>query len=274
MFARSVENKVVLITGSSKGIGKQTAQRLCEMGAKVMLNGRNEEKLKRTYQEFKDRGHDVDYRSADVTNEVECRQLIDHTVASFGQIDALINNGSATMEDYAEDLHPETFRQVLVSNSWGAALPTLMALPHLKESNGSVIFISSLAGFLGVPGASAYSMGKMSLTALAQSLRIELALTNVHVGVCHVSFTQNDEDKMVLDADGSMKKVAARPAFLQQSQQRVAQSIINMIRYRQRRKTLSGFGKTVGMLMRNFPLSMERIMRVSQKNKLKKRARN
>ena len=158
----------------------------------------------------------------------------------------------------------------MMSNSYGAALPSLIALPYIRESKGSIVFISSLAGILGVPYASAYSAGKMALTGLAQSLRIELSCYGVHIGVCYVSFTRNDCNKMVLNSDGSMKRVAPRPGFIQQSQRKVARSIINIVKFRKRRKVLSLAGNCTAFMMRRFPFITEKMMTASIRRKRKR----
>jgi len=247
------------------GIGKTIALELCKQGANVILNGRNADRLENTYQEFLKQGFSVLAVRADVTEPVECEMLVEKTLAAFGKIDVLINNAGLSMSERFENLHPEVFDAVVKSNIQGSAYPTLKALPSLKQTKGSVIFISSAAGMIGLPTASAYSAGKMALTAIAQSLKVELAETGVHVGIVHVGFTQNDSNKRVLNAKGELIPVAERPAFIQQTQQQVALAVLRTIKKRKFKVTLSFIGKINAFMARFFPGLVMQILKASQK---------
>lgn len=247
------------------GIGKAIALELCKQGARVVLNGRNGERLEKTYQEFLQQGYSVIAVQADVTEPSACEELVQKTLKAFGQIDILVNNAGLSMNERFENLHPEVFDLVIKSNIQGSAYPTLTALPALKNTKGSVIFISSAAGMIGLPTASAYSAGKMALTAIAQSLKVELAETGVHIGIVHVGFTQNDDNKRVLNAKGELIPVAARPAYIQQTQQQVAQAVLRTIRKRKFKVILSAIGKVNAFMARFFPRIVLRILMASQK---------
>ena len=137
------------------GIGKTIALELCKQGAHVVLNGRNAERLEKTCLEFLQKGYSVIAVQADVTEPSGCELLINKTLEAFGKIDVLVNNAGLSMSERFENLHPEVFDAVVKSNIQGAAFPTLKALPSLKQTKGSVIFISSAAGMIGLPTASA-----------------------------------------------------------------------------------------------------------------------
>jgi short-subunit dehydrogenase len=259
------KNKTAIVTGSGMGIGKAIALALCKQGAHVVLNGRNAQRLEKTYQEFLQQGFSVIAVQADVTQPSACEDLMQKTLQAFGQIDMLINNAGLSMSERFENLHPEVFDAVVRSNIQGSAYPTLKALPSIKITHGSIIFISSAAGMIGLPTASAYSVGKMALTALAQSLKVEMAGTGVHIGIVHVGFTQNDENKRVLNARGELIPVAARPAYIQQTQQQVAQAVLRTIRKRKFKVVLSVIGKVNAFMARFFPGIVLRILVASQK---------
>jgi len=259
------QNKTAIVTGSGMGIGRTIARELCKQGANVVLNGRNGDRLDKVHQEFLQQGYNVIAVRADVTKPEECDFLISKTIEAFGKIDMLINNAGVSMSDRFENVKPEVFDTVIRSNIQGSAFPTMKALPYLKETKGSIIFISSAAGMIGLPTASAYSAGKMALTAMAQSLRIELAETDVHVGIVHVGFTQNDDDKRVLNAAGEPIPVAHRPAYLQQTQEQVARAVLHTIRKRKFKVVLSAIGKLNAFMARFFPGIVMRIISASQK---------
>ena len=133
--------------------------------------------------------------AGDVSKAEDCHQLIEHTIKTFGQIDVLINNAGISMEGSIEDLAPEVFQKVIEVNYLGSIYPTKAAIPYLKKSKGSIIFMGSAAGIRGIPNHAAYSSSKMSLTAIAEALKIELKKSDIHVGLAYVGFTENDEEK-------------------------------------------------------------------------------
>jgi short-subunit dehydrogenase len=259
------KNKTVIVTGSGMGIGKTMALELCKLGANVVLNGRNAERLEKTHQEFLQQGYSVLAVRGDVTEPADCEVLIQNTIQRFGKVDALINNAGLSMSERFENLQPDVFDKVVRSNIQGSAFPTLKALPYIKETKGSIIFISSAAGMVGLPTASAYSAGKMALTAIAQSLKVELAETGVHIGIVHVGFTKNDEDKRVLSANGELIPVAERPRYLQQTQTEVAQAVLRAIEKRKFKIVLTFVGKLNAFMARFFPGIVIRILIASQK---------
>jgi len=263
------QDKVAIITGSSGGIGKATAIKLCEQGACIVLNGRNETKLQTSVNEFIALGYKVIGVSADITSEQDCKLIMNAAIEAFGKIDILINNGSITMNDALDNVNPIMFKDVFLSNSLGTILPTMAALPHIKKTKGSIVFISSLAGLHGMPSASAYCAGKMSLTSIWQSYKIEMSSTGIHFGICYVGFTQNDSDKRMLTSNGELVTVPKRPPFIIQSQNKVASKIVSLIKYRKSKVVFSVFGKMIAILLRLFPRLVLALMIQSQKNKKK-----
>jgi short-subunit dehydrogenase len=259
------KNKTAIVTGSGMGIGKAIAQELCKAGANVVLNGRNAERLEKTYQEFLQKGYPVVAVQGDVTKISDCNAVIQKAIDTFGNLDILITNAGVSMRERFENLQPEVFSEIIISNINGSAFPALAALPYLKKTKGSVVFISSAAGMIGLPTASAYSAGKMALTALAQSLKIEMASSGVHIGIVHVGFTQNDVEKRVLNATGELVPVASRPAYLQQTQEQVAKAVLSTIRKRRFKVVLTLVGKINAFVVRFFPSLVIRIVTVSQK---------
>ena len=156
-----------------------------------------------------------------------------------------------------EDIQPEVFQRVVQVNLLGSVYTSMAAIPFLRETRGSLIFISSIAGLRGFPMASPYSASKMALTALAESLKVELAGSGVHVGVVYVSFTENDPDKKVLSADGSETSVA--PSF-QVSQTRTARGIVRSVLRRRFRTLLTPLGKLAGFIQWAMPRFGDRLL--------------
>ncbi|MFN0014619.1 MAG: SDR family oxidoreductase [Saprospiraceae bacterium] len=250
--------KTALITGSGSGIGKATALAFCRAGASVMLNGRNAEKLEHACIEFRNQGFQVSYCVADVQDYAQCQRLVRETVLQFGRLDVLVANASSSMQAEFIRMDPGVFRQVLDSNILSPAYTAHAALPALLETGGSLIFVGSLSGLIGLPTGSAYSAGKMALTALAQSLRLETIDDGVHVGIAYVGFTKNDPKKRVFDAEGQLVPVAKRSNWMQQSQEQVADAIVRLATRRGRRVILSPLGKFLYMLNALSPSLAER----------------
>jgi len=248
-----LSGKVALVTGSSMGIGKTLAGELCKRGASVMLNGRNTERLAGALDQLKAQGFHVDSCVADVTSYEDCVRLIDKVIDRFGKLDILVNNAGIVGYGSFESFDPEEFRKALDSNIYGAVYPTMAAIRFIRQSKGSIVFISSLAGLMGLPDYTTYSAGKMALTALCQSLRAEFKGTDVHFGIVYVGFTRNEEGKRFLSSDGSYIPVPQRKESLQWPREKVAQSIMKLIRKHKSRIILSPFGKLTAFTIRFFP---------------------
>ena len=253
---------VVLITGSSKGIGRETARLFLAAGYAVVINGRNPSKLSQTLSALDDGRGKLLAVAGDVTREKDAENLIGSALRSFGRLDVLINNAGISMRGRFEETTGEVFRRMFDTNLVGSAVVTRAALPALRESRGSLLFISSLAGLRGFPGIAAYSAAKMGLTAYADALRIELAGTGIHVGIVYVGFTENDPDKTVYRGDGSQEAITRSS---QSSQKDVAKAIFRVVRRRKKVSYLTVFGPLLRFAQRYFPSVVEFGLRRSAK---------
>jgi NAD(P)-dependent dehydrogenase (short-subunit alcohol dehydrogenase family) len=256
------KDSVAVVTGSSRGIGRRTAEELARRGARVVVNGRNLERLEKTGKTMEEKGYTVFTVQGDVTEPDQSRKLIDAAVERFGRLDILINNAGIVTRGRFEDTRPSVFRQVVETDILGSVFPALYALPHLRESGGSLVFISSVAGLRGFPMASPYSASKMALTGLAESLRVELSGSGVHVGVVFVSFTENDPEKRVLSADGALVEV--KPP-MQVSQATTARLIVKSIKRRRFKSVLTPVGKLTNLVQTLAPWFVHCLLVLSQR---------
>ena len=257
MAGDDFSDRVVVVTGSSRGIGRETARAFAAAGAHVVLNGRDRQRLEGIRQDFESAGYAVSAYACDVTVADEARGLIEHAAGVRGHIDVLINNAGISMRGSFSETTPEVIEQVTRVNVLGAAFPTRYAIPHLTESRGSVVFISSLAGVRGFPGVAVYSAAKMALTGLSQSLRAELEPQGVHVGLVWVSFTENDPDKKIYAADGELMSIR-RP--WKTSQADVAAAVRGVVARRRRELAMTLQGKLFVLLARLTPRLVDRIV--------------
>ena len=249
----NLENKVAVVTGSSAGLGREISKQLALNGARVILNGRNEERLRKTVSLLREENLEVSGIAADAGSPEQAEMLVNRTLEKYGRIDILVNNAGGGMRGYFEEMIPAAIQAVLNNNLMSATYMTRYALPAIRKSEGSILFISSLAGRLGFPILSLYSMSKMALTALVQSLRVELKGSRIHLGILYVGFVRDDPDKSVIGPDGERVPGHSKPTRLAQSQQKVSKAVIRMITRRKRKMTLSAAGKVMGFFIRLSP---------------------
>ena len=246
-------NKVSLVSGSSMGIGKAIALELLKQGAKVVLNGRDKERLELTKNEFKDKGYEVTAVNADIRNAEQCKFLISETIKSYGRLDTLVNNAGLSSRGSVEKMADKNFTLLSETNYTGAAHLSKYAIPYLKKTKGNIIFINSAGGFRGMPYNSAYSASKMAQAGLAEALRIELFEYGIHVGIAFVGFTKNDPKKTILDIDGSLVYLPKRTNLHLATPESVAKSIRQLILKRKKKVTLTGLGQFANFSIRYMP---------------------
>lgn len=179
--------KTLIITGASDGIGAEMARQLAQRhGAEVglVLAARNEALLEEVARQCRSHGSEVLVAPTDVTDQAQCRTLIERGVERFGWLDALVNNAGVSAQALFEQVQPEDlgwYEDLMRVNLWGSVWCTHAALPHLKASRGQLVAVSSLAGLVGVPGRTAYSASKFAMTGFFEALRAELKPAGVSV---------------------------------------------------------------------------------------------
>ncbi len=259
------KDKVVIITGSRMGIGKTLAIKLGELGANVVINARNAEGLNKTIQELTDKGYEVIAVSGDVSKIDDCEKLINETVKKYGRIDVLINNAGLSAKGMLENCDLATYKKMIDVNLLGSVYTTKLALPYIKESKGSILFVSSLAGINGLPYYSSYSASKMALTAVAESLKIELHKQGVHIGISFVSFTENDPDKKFYNENGELEVLPKRSNIKLMPVEETVKIIIDQIEKRKFKVVHSTLGKVNWFFYKVFPKLVEFILIRSMK---------
>ncbi len=252
--------KVVIITGSSIGIGRSLAFEIGEKGAKLVINARNKLRLNKTLEEFKSKGLEVTACSADISEYEDCMKIIDHTVNTYGKIDVLINNAGISAEGTLEETKPEVFKQIIDVNFLGSVYMTKAALPYIKQTKGSVLFVGSLAGIHGIGNYSAYCSSKMALTAVVESIRKEVHKTGVHIGIAYVGFTENDKEKTYFNKDGFLSELPKRKHIKERPVKDVALQLISMIEKRRYKTVFTFLGKLNIFLNRIFPGLVHQIL--------------
>ncbi len=256
----SLNEKVVIITGSSMGIGKSLAILLGRKNAKLVINARNKGRLLATENELKNQGYNVISVVADITNEIDCRNLVETTMLQFGRIDVLINNAGISMRGTIGQLSAEVISSVFNVNAISPVILSQMVLPHIKNTKGSIVFISSLAGLYGLPFMSVYSAAKMSLKAIAEALRAESQSSGIHIGLVHVGYTEVEHGKSAMGATGLPIILEERKGIFVASKEVVALKILRSIEARKKRTVIGISGKLYAILVRCFPALVEWMM--------------
>jgi short-subunit dehydrogenase len=247
------KDKVVIVTGASSGIGAATAKRFADAGSKVMLAARSETKLSDIINEIKLSGGVADYVVTDVSIESDCANLIKTTVDKFGGIDILVNNAGISMRANFLDVNLDVIRHLMDVNFWGTVYCTKYALPYLLERRGSLIGVSSVAGFHGLPGRTGYSASKFAIHGFLETIRIENLKKGLHVMIIAPGFTATEIRNHALTADGSEQGESPRDEKTLMSPEYVADWILKGIRRKKRNKLLTWDGRLTALFQRILP---------------------
>lgn len=246
------QDKVAIVTGASSGIGLATATLLARYHAKVVLAARSEDKLDTLCRELSQYTDVIRIRT-DVSAEDDCRNLIEQTVKRYGRIDILINNAGISMRAMFKDLDLDVIRRLMDVNFWGTVYCTKYALPYLLESKGSVVGVISTAGYKGLPGRTGYSASKFAINGFLDTLRSEHLYDGLHVMIYAPGFTASNIRKTALMADGSQQGETPREEGKMMTSEKVGMIMLNHIRKRSRRATLTFTSKLLLVLTRLFP---------------------
>lgn len=238
-----MKNKVILITGGSSGIGKACAFAFGRAGAKVAFSGRNMQALEQTAQELTAAGIDNLPIQADVSVQEQCERMVQETVAKYGSMDVLINNAGISMRALFQDVDLDVLKQVMDINFWGTVYTTKYALPYIQNAKGSIIGISSVAGYRGLPARTGYSASKFAMHGFLETLRTELLYSGVHVLLACPGFTASNIRNTALAADGRQQGETPRDEQEMMSAEEVADRILKATIKRKRDLIMTTQGK-------------------------------
>lgn len=248
-----MKDKVVVITGGSSGIGKALAETFGRNGSKIVITGRNADELSKAVAELKAKGITIEGYQADVSLEEDNRKMAEKAVAQYGTIDVLINNAGISMRALFDEVDLAVVKKVMDINFYGVLYATKYCLPEIKKNKGSVIGISSIAGFRGLPGRTGYSASKFALNGFLEVLRTELLKTGVHVLTACPGFTASNIRKRSLTKDGSSQGESPRDEAKMMTAEEVAERIYAATVSRKRTLILTTQGKLAVFLNKWLP---------------------
>ena len=187
-------NKVALITGSSRGIGKQIAIKLAKNGYNIVVNYVNKnEEVEKTIEELKQFGVEILEAQGDISNYEQSEKIVNSTIEKFGQIDVLVNNAGITKDMLIMRMKKEDFTKVIDVNLVGTFNITKNVIPHMmKKRSGRIINISSVVGISGNAGQCNYAASKAGIIGFTKSLAKELASRNILVNAVAPGFIETN----------------------------------------------------------------------------------
>jgi NAD(P)-dependent dehydrogenase (short-subunit alcohol dehydrogenase family) len=175
-------NKIVLITGGTSGIGKVTAIAFANAGATVVLTGRREKEGAEVVAEIKKTGRTASFVRADVSKEADVVKVIDFVVATYGRLDVAFNNAGVEMLGPLDQVTEEQYRSTFDINVWGVLNSMKYEIPAmLKGGGGAIVNTSSIAGHIGLAGASIYVATKHAVEGLTKAAAVEFAKQGIRV---------------------------------------------------------------------------------------------
>ena len=252
--------KTVLITGGSDGIGKALCFKFGLEGYAVSFSGRNKEKLLNVEKSLEKEGILCKSHCLDVAIDSENQELVTSTLATFGRIDVLICNAGLSMRALFQDLKMEVFEKIIQVNFLGTVSLVHHALPHLQQSKGTIIGISSVNGRRATPARTAYAASKYALEGFLESLRMELMNDQIHVLVACPGFTQTNIRSSAIMPDVTEQQETKLNEAKMMSSEVVAAKVYRAMQRRKRDLVLTTQGKWAVRVNKFFPSLMDKIV--------------
>lgn len=220
--------KSALITGATRGIGKQIAITLAKQGYNIALNYRKEnEELENTKKEIEEIGVQVLAVKGDVANFEDCENFVKQLIERFGQIDVLVNNAGITKDMLLMRMKKEDFEQVIDTNLVGTFNVTKNVVPYMmKARSGRIINISSVVGIAGNAGQTNYSASKAGIIGFTKSLAKEIASRNILVNAVAPGFIETNMTEILKD---DVKQEIAKNIPLKRMG--TAQDVANVVKF-------------------------------------------
>jgi len=238
-----MKNSVVLITGGTSGIGRACALEFGRAGARVVITGRDAARLAATAAELAAAG--IEHRTVrgDVGIVADADRAVADTIAAFGRLDVLLNNAGLSMRARFADVDVKVIEQLMQTNFFGTVYVTKAALPHLLASKGTIVGISSIAGFRGLPGRTGYSASKFAMNGFLEALRTELLPQGVNVLTAAPGFTASNIRYTALLANGQPQHDTPRDEGSMMTSEAVARHLRRAVAGRRRTLVLTAQGK-------------------------------
>jgi NAD(P)-dependent dehydrogenase (short-subunit alcohol dehydrogenase family) len=235
--AMDLADRVVLITGGSRGLGLLMAREVGRLGAHVVIAARDEAELLRAQRDLLAHAIDASILVADVATEEQAQRMISQVIQRHGRLDALVNNAGVITVGPIDHMTVADFEEAMATHFWGPLHTMLAAIPHMRENGGGrIVNISSIGGKIGVPHLAPYCASKFALTGVSTSLRAELArygilVTTVSPGLMRTGSPFNAWFKGRHRAEFAWFAIADSLPLLSMDGRRAATQIVNALRH-------------------------------------------
>lgn len=254
-----LKDKVIIITGASSGIGKSLAYEFAKRGANLVLGARQFVTLCQITQDIEARHQNRAVAvQCDVTVEDDCKTLIKQALLTFGRVDILINNAGISMRALFKDVDTKVLKNLMDVNFWGTVNCTKHALPEITKTGGSIVAVSSIAGYKGLPGRSGYSASKYAINGFMDALRVENLKNGVHIMVACPGFTASNIRNTALNKDGVSQQESTLNEAKMMSSEEVATCIVDGVEARKRTLILTFQGKLTVFLSKFVPTFLDK----------------
>jgi short-subunit dehydrogenase len=251
---KKLDGKVVVITGASSGIGKETAIAFASVGSKLVLSARNFENLNAVAEEIKKFNENVIVIPADVSDFKTLDALVEKTLNTYGRVDVLINNAGFGIYGWYHQTPFEEIERIVRVNFLGSAYLIHKVLPiMIEQGEGVIVNISSVVGKRGIPGMGIYSATKFALTGLTEALRVEYKKLGVHFIAIHPGTT----DTKFFENARYYGTNRMQGRFMMMSAEKVAREILKAVLKRKREVVLTFPGKLAVFMNKFFPSFFE-----------------
>lgn len=255
-------DRVLVITGASDGIGAALARELAPERPDLVLAARSASPLESVAADCRARGAHALAVPTDVTDDDQCRALIECALAQFGRLDVVVNNAGVSMHAWFEDTTDfSTYEKLLRVNFLSCVALTRYALPHLKRARGLIVGVSSLAGKTGVPARTAYCASKFALSGFFEALRIELAGTGVDVTMIFPGVVATATRRRGFDGHGRPAGVSGLDEANAMPVEQCARQIAAAMRARKRELVMTAEAKVGLWLKMLAPALVDRMAR-------------
>ena len=255
-----MKDKVVIITGGSSGIGKALANEFGRHGSKILITGRNAQDLNSAVAELQQNGITICGITADVSKEEDNKNMAEEAVRRYGKIDVLINNAGISMRALFEEVDLSVIKMVMDINFYGTVYAIRSCLPEILKNKGSIVGISSIAGYRGLPGRSGYSASKFAVNGFLEALRTEMLKKEVHILTACPGFTASNIRHRSLVKDGSAQGESPRNENTMMSAEKCARHIYLATVKKKKIIILTQQGKLTVFLNKWFPGWMDKIV--------------
>jgi short-subunit dehydrogenase len=254
-------DSIVWITGASSGIGRALALECARRGADLVLSARREEKLRAVADEITEMGRAAAVVPCDVTEEEEIEAAVDAILQRFGRLDVVVANAGFGVMGRVDELDAESWRRQFDVNVVGLTQTVRLALPALRETNGRVALVGSVASMTTLPNTGAYSASKAAVRSIGQALSMELTDSGVSCTTLHPGLVESDIARVDNTNTPDPDRTDPRNQDLMWPTDKAARVMADAIDRRKREYVFTGHGKIMAFLCRHAPGLMHHVLK-------------